>query len=328
MGARLKNVLKKLIIYTVPFLLLLGIFFAFEPYDYFFLRGDSEYLCKPLSSVRELLMSHPSNIILGDSRMANLNMDLVEEITGERYTMLGFGGAQTGELIELFWYAAEHTELKKVMFGINLYSTIGEQTAGRIPSVIEQAENPGKFILNAAHWLEALNVAKTKALNRVWDLTGHPERKEFPEDPTDYTAPQNVPTEMGEKYRLDIEEYREVIRTNFGSAPAVEDKTVDELKKIVAYCEEKGIDLVFVYPPMHASIYELYEELDILKEGEKYKGYLRTAAKVCDFEFLNEFTQNDDNFYDGYHLQNPLKPYLAQVLFTDMEAECIRRTTP
>ncbi len=325
----MKNVLKKLLIYIVPFLLLLGLFFAFEPYDYLYLRkGDSDYLCKPLSSVRELLTVHPSNIILGDSRMANLNMDLVAEIAGEPYTMLGFGGAQTGELIELFWYATEHTQLKKVMFGINLYSTIGEQTPGRIPAILEQAEHPGKFLLNAGHWLEAMNAAKMKAMNLVWRVTGHPERQEFPEDPSDYTVPQHVPQEMGEKYRLDIEEYQDVIRTNFGTAPKVEQSTVDKLREIVEYCDANGIELIFVYPPMHASIYDLYEELDLLPEGEKYKGYLRSVSTVYDLEFLNPFTLNDDNFYDGYHLQNPLKPYLAEVLFTDIPAECIRRTTP
>ena len=76
----MKKVLKKLILYVLPFLLIFGLFLAFEPYDYFGLRGgDSDYLCKPLSSVRELVLTHPENIVLGDSRMANLNMDLAEQ---------------------------------------------------------------------------------------------------------------------------------------------------------------------------------------------------------------------------------------------------------
>lgn len=329
MGFGLKKIVKKLILYCLPFLVLLGMFVAFEPYDYFGLRGgESEYLCKPLSSVRELLINHPENIVLGDSRMANLNMDLAEEISGEPYTMLGFGGAQTGELIELFWYATEHTELKKVVFGINLYSTIDEQGPGRIPSIIEQAEDPAHFILHAGHWLGAINAAKTKIMNRVWTSLGHPERMTFPEDPTDYSRVQNIPQEMGEKYRLNLEEYRDLIRSNFGESPVVRQETVDKLIEVVEYCDANGIEIVFVYPPIHISIYELYEELDILKEAEKYKGQLREIAPSIDFEFPNSFTENDDNFYDGYHLPNTVKPYLVELVFTDLPAECVRRTTP
>ena len=304
-------------------------FVVFEPYDYFGLRGgESEYLCKPLSSVRELLHDHPENIVLGDSRMANLNMDLAEEMAGEPYTMLGFGGAQTGELIELFWYATEHTELKKVVFGINLYSTIDEQGPGRIPLIIEQAEDPAAFILHAGHWLGAINAAKTKLMNSMWSALGQPERMTFPEDPTDYSRKQDIPQEMGEKYRKNLEDYRDLIRKNFGPAPEVRQETVDKLIEVVEYCNANGIEIVFVYPPIHISIYELYEEMDILKEAEKYKGQLRAIAPSIDFEFPNSFTENDDNFYDGYHLPNTVKPYLVELVFTDLPADCVRRTTP
>ena len=313
----------------MPFLVLLGMFVAFEPYDYFGLRhGESEYLCKPLSSVRELLINQPENIVLGDSRMANLNMDLAEEFSGEPYTMLGFGGAQTGELIELFWYATEHTDLKKVVFGINLYSSIDEQGPGRIPAIIEQAEDPAQFILHAGHWLGAINAAKTKIMNYVWSSTGHPERMEFPEDPTDYSRAQDIPQEMGEKYRKNLEEYRDLIRANFGRAPEVRQETVDKLREVVEYCNAHDIEIIFVYPPIHISIYELYEELDILKEAEKYKSYLRSVAPCLDMEFPNSFTETDDNFYDGCHLPNTIKPYLVELVFTDLQADCIRRTTP
>ena len=325
----MKKIILKTILYCLPFLVLLGMFVAFEPYDYFGLRhGESEYLCKPLSSVRELLINQPENIVLGDSRMANLNMDLAEEFSGEPYTMLGFGGAQTGELIELFWYATEHTDLKKVVFGINLYSSIDEQGPGRIPAIIEQAEDPAQFILHAGHWLGAINAAKTKIMNYVWSSTGHPERMEFPEDPTDYSRAQDIPQEMGEKYRKNLEEYRDLIRANFGRAPEVRQETVDKLREVVEYCNAHDIEIIFVYPPIHISIYEVYEELDILKEAEKYKSYLRSVAPCLDMEFPNSFTENDDNFYDGYHLPNTIKPYLVELVFTDLQADCIRRTTP
>ena len=82
-------------------------------------------------------------------------------------------------------------------------------------------------------------------------------------------------------------------------------------------------------------LYERAQELcqyvpdhKLLPEAEKYKSYLRTAAEVYDMEFPNSFTENDDNFYDGFHLPNTVKPYLVELIFTDVQADCIRRTKP
>ena len=219
----MKKFLSKLFLYLLPFVLVLSLFLALEPYDYFGLRGgDSTYLSRPLSTVRELQRENPKNIILGDSRMANLNTDYIYELTGEEYMMLGFGGAQTGELLELFWYAAEHCELEKVVFGINLYSSCGPQDAGRIPAVIERAESTADFLLNANVWLEAINNGKVKLINLAAKLLSRPDIMQFHEDPTDYTLPQDIPQQRGIKYRADLEAYCDILKVLLPASSVIE----------------------------------------------------------------------------------------------------------
>ena len=47
----MRKFLSKLCLYLLPFALILGVFLALEPYDYFGLRGgDSTYLSRPLST--------------------------------------------------------------------------------------------------------------------------------------------------------------------------------------------------------------------------------------------------------------------------------------
>ena len=91
----MKSFAKKMLIFIAPAVVAVVLFFVFEPYDYFGLKHNSHYLSKPLSTMREVIRDHPKSIILGDSQMANLNIDYIEELTGTRYTMLGFGGSRS-----------------------------------------------------------------------------------------------------------------------------------------------------------------------------------------------------------------------------------------
>ena len=65
-----------------------------------------------------------------------------------------------------------------------------------------------------------------------------------------------------------------------------------------------------------------------LEEADAFKQWLRERAAVYDLEFVNAFTSNEDKFYDGFHLMGEQKKYLAELIFTDIESEAIRRTTP
>ena len=71
----MKKLVRKLAIFLIPFALALVFFFVFEPYDYFAVKGDAVYGSMPLSSMRQLKKERPANIILGDSRMANIDTD-------------------------------------------------------------------------------------------------------------------------------------------------------------------------------------------------------------------------------------------------------------
>ncbi len=320
----MKRLIKKAALFLLPFVVLFVLFFAFEPYDYFCLRGDATYGSMPLSSMRKVMLEHPSRIILGDSRTANLNTDYIEQLTGREYTMLGFGGATLGECVELFWFAAEHTELEECVFGINFYSAGGPQDAWRIPAMEERAQNVFKFIPRINYWLEALNSARCSVKNMLAGVFSRPDWLEYPEDPTQFT-PVELPSERGVSYRLDLENYRDIIAENLGDDYVIEQETYDKLYEIIDWCGQNGVKLTFVFPPMHESLFELAETLGIDDDISELKTRLIERADVLDMQFLNEFTENEDNFYDGFHLNPPLKRTLAELIFTDRESDYIVR---
>lgn len=319
----MKKLIKKLLIFCIPFALALALFFAFETYDFWGLKGDAIYLSRPLSVMRELKREQPANIILGDSRMANIDADYVSEITGEPWHMMGFGGAQMGECVELFWWANEHTDLQKVVFGVSFYTVSGEQGPGRIPEIIKR-DDPWTFMTNANYWLEAINSAKQQAMNLLWRTVGHPERQTFPEDPTGFgsVAPENP---IGVKYRTDLEDYCAILKTNMENF-SLQQESLDRLQEVIDYCEENGIELIFVFPPMQECVFELVTEpLGIEDDIETYKSFLAEQATVYDFETKNSFTCDPDNFYDGFHLSGEGKRQFIDAIFLGADSDMVTR---
>lgn len=318
----MKRFLARLGVYSIPFLIAVLLFFMFEPYNYLRLRGDAPYSSMPLSSMRELMADQPSHIILGDSKMANLNTDYVEQLTGIDYRMLGFGGASVGECVELFWFATEHTDLEVVYFGLGFYTSRGQYNTGRIDEMEQRAVNPFRFMSDFKYWLEAINGVKEAGFK----LLGRP--VEPPEDPTsfDYIQP---PQEMGTRYRLDLERY--ALDNIYPMCAPVKDEFIDPatlaaLDEVIDYCDQNGIELTFVFTPTHASLYTLVlEPLGLGGVTDTLKNHVLGRANVLDMEFENDFTTNDDNFYDGFHLVGPNKQLLADLLFTDTPSDYIVR---
>ncbi len=324
----MKRLAKNFAIYCVPFIVLFLLFYLFEPYDYFGVKGDAIYLSKPLSSMREVMVDQPANIILGDSRMANLNLDYIKEITGEDYTMLGFGGATMYECVELFWFATEHTTLKKVVFGASWYGMRGSENLDRLHALEKQAANPFAFTSYFNYWLEAANALKWKTKNLLGTALHKPEWIEYPEDPTAF-VPQDIPHEQGDYYRLDLEAYAmEKIYPGCENA-MFSDTLLRQFGEVIDYCEAHDIELVFVFPPMHDSLFEMVTgPLGIDAYRTRVKDYLCARATVIDMEFPNAYNRTDSNFYDGFHLVSEQKKVLAEFIFAGRQGDNVMRYYP
>jgi hypothetical protein len=282
--------------------------------------------------MREVMISKPDHIILGDSRLANLNLDYIQELTGQRYTMLGFGGARLGECIELFWFATRHTQLKKVVFEASFYFSKGPDgyLPGRVPEIEKQATSLFTFTTRADNWLRAIDKGKQSGQLLLSNLLNRPDLAPEPdEDPTAFVHQQVPYDEPGEEYRLGLEKYAKELIYPQCQDFSLEWKMWPLLEEMILYCQQQGIELVFVVPPMHRSIFTLVTEpLNIDPARQRILNFLTSRAPVINFEFDSELNANDDHFFDGFHLRSELKRTLAQLIFTEMESEWVIRTQP
>ena len=77
------KLLKKLALAMVPVVIYFAIFIYFEPYNYFGLKHNEYVSDSAIVRVREFNKAPADILILGDSRMAHFDIDLVESIVGE-----------------------------------------------------------------------------------------------------------------------------------------------------------------------------------------------------------------------------------------------------
>ncbi len=325
----MKKLIRKLLLFLLPFAAAFALFLAFDAYNYFGMGSHMTYLSKPLSTMRELVRDKSENIILGDSHMANCNVDYIEELSGEHYTMLAYGGATLSENIDEFWYAVEHTELKKVVFGVEFYNMNPDHYVDRFTSVIEKVEHPLTFLSGYTYWIEAIENMFATVQNAAADLTGIHALRVAVEDPSSLEF-DPVPMQDRNPYtgaRVDLEDYSMLIyqQCENYSAPT---GPLEELGKIIDYCDGHGIEIVFVMPPANSEIWNrVIYPLGIDGYIEMYKDYLKSRATVYDFEFYNDFARDDSNFLDGMHMVRSGKMWLTEVVFGGEESPyCIKTT--
>ena len=99
----MKHILKKLALLAIPVLVWLVVFVAFEPNNYFGLKASAGS-SQPVARVRAYQQNPGTHLILGDSRLAHFDMDLVEEVSGQEWQNLSFGGASLQETLDLADY--------------------------------------------------------------------------------------------------------------------------------------------------------------------------------------------------------------------------------
>ena len=60
-----------------------------------------------------------ANILLGDSEMAQLPVQVLQTVTGQQYSNLAYGGGTLRESVSTFWFASRKVKLQKVLFGMS-----------------------------------------------------------------------------------------------------------------------------------------------------------------------------------------------------------------
>ena len=322
------HVIRKLLCLALPFALLFAWFFAFEPYDWFSMKGDAWYMNRAISSKREVLNRHPENLIFGDSHIANLNTDYIASVGGGDWTMMAYGGATLNENIQDFWWAAEHTKIRRVVFGLTFYSlNDGHYSEGRHEEAVRMATDPWAFVKDFVHWDETFLNCRIRIRDLTADRTGREDLRIRLDDPSSLDQDTRPPEEYDGLYRKDLLNYVNFILPECQNYSCY--NYCQRLEEVIRYCDENGIEIRFVLFNSNWTVWEkVIYALGIQGQMNFYTDFLKTRAEVIDLEADNEVAHDDSLFIDGFHVVLEEKLHLARIIFAGEECAYAQFSTP
>lgn len=303
----------KLALALLPVAAWLCFFIAFEPNDYFGLRGEGS-LNAPVSRIRAYENDMTDNVILGDSRMAHFDMELVEEVSGEAWSNVSYGGASLDESIDEFYYLYElNPDIQNVVFGVSFYTLNNNyRTVNRMATVKMQLENPAAYLFNLEYNINALTVFKDEVLLGLPDV----------EETAEHTPDEYVDENGGAlPFRSDLIDYAENSLAPVCENYAVNEAALERLLELAAFCEEHGVNFTVVFPPMDESVRVLVAQPNGIDDtmADVLARLADAGVRVLDYEWENDPGYPDTAYYDGFHLDTVHGlPEWTKTLFTEV----------
>ena len=303
----------KLALALLPVAAWLCFFIASEPNDYFGLRGEGS-LNAPVSRIRAYENDMTNNVILGDSRMAHFDMELVEEVSDEAWSNVSYGGASLDESIDEFYYLYElNPDIQNVVFGVSFYTLNNNyRTVNRMATVKTQLENPAAYLFNLEYNINALTVFKDEVLLGLPDV----------EETAEHTPDEYVDENGGAlPFRSDLIDYAENSLAPVCENYAVNEAALERLLELAAFCEEHGVNFTVVFPPMDESVRVLVAQPNGIDDtmADVLARLADAGVRVLDYEWENDPGYPDTAYYDGFHLDTVHGlPEWTKTLFTEV----------
>lgn len=282
-----------------------------DPYNYFktnIVSKDTKAriafpLNERLSKIIEYKQNPSPNILIGDSRIQNLNPVNIEKISGKKYFNFGYGGCTLPEMISSFWFATKHQKLENVCIGISFDMYNHYNNTDYFKNALKSS-NLFSYIFNVTNFPVMYYMAKD-ALSGEKVVLGVPKVTDMNSYWKQLMAEQTGKFYKSYKYPEDFKK---------------------ELLKIRDYCRENNIGLAFFNPPTYIDLQNKIREFSLQNEYQVFLDDIRGMGTLYDFNYISDFTTDKANFFDPFHSRRDLDTLLVRTIFS--EPDYFRRLYP
>lgn len=314
----MKKLIRNIILLMIPILLYYGVFLCFEPNNYFGLRAETPSGV-PFGALREYENNPVNSVIIGDSRVAHFDMELVEETAGRPFGNLAYGGASLRESLDLLeWWMEEYPDIDEVVFSLSYYTLNEGYDYDRVDAIKRGLHNPLVYLTGLSFHLETLQTVRDWLQGKP--LYGGDHETEDPADYTyvEYTAPDGQEVTLRSRLAKYLA-YTMPLNSTWSPNTEQFDRLVADIEKYTA----QGVRFVVVLPPTHPSMmeyaikpYGIYQPM-----AEMVEELRQTDALVLDYEITDPPDFRDDQYFDGFHLDAERGlPEWTQMLFMAIDA--------
>ncbi|PKP02082.1 MAG: hypothetical protein CVU14_04060 [Bacteroidetes bacterium HGW-Bacteroidetes-9] len=304
----MKKYLIKGSLFLIPVFLYMLFIFVVDPYNFFNVfhvisdkdkfriiqrTDESSPRGNILWKTVKFRRSPVSNVIIGDSQGKDINVDLVQEITGENYFNFCFPGASFKTMFETFWFTADQVKLEKIYFQVAFMNYNAEREYDLFHFANDYFKRPYQYFTTKEIFFDSF-------MNVAWVATRNPW---IVSRSYEYLPPDKMEDLAQFRLNLFFEEY---------SYP----KTyMSELQKIKEYCEQNNIELTFVILPVYEGVDKHLEKVGLTDAKNRFKADINSLGKTIDLDKLKEVKANRGNFIDYFHPNQAMMDSLVKQIW-------------
>jgi hypothetical protein len=280
-----RRLIKKLMLFMAPLFFVFIVNFIVDPFNInrkvslgFTKQEIACHYNERLWKLNSFLNNPQKNIILGDSRANRLSEKTLQTITGKSFSNLSLSGATLVEIIDTFWFAVTHADLKEVFVCINFDRFNDWQKASGVAQAVNTIQNP------------LLNYIQPETCKAVFHLLLQifSNKKLINQQP---------PMDKQAFWQFQLDEidtgYRRYVYPSYASK---------QLALIADHCNKNGIHLTFITFPTHTDLQKRIDTAQLRNQEQVFKQFLQSIGALWDFDITNDFTNNPLNFDDPKHV--------------------------
>lgn len=249
-----------------------------------------------LYKVHEYSRQRTPVVVFGDSRAFDFSAASLRNAAGADVYNFGIPGANLPSMIELFWFAAERSNLKRVYFQLSFHTSGVPESIVSAPLSIYH--NPLLYFVDHGVARATLDTAR-----RHW-----------------VPPPATPPTTHGTGSRFEswpgiLRYYAKLLRRGVN-----DERILADLRRVVEYCRKNSIEITFINMPIHPVVQQLIRDMKLEPAYADYLRRLSALAPTHDFDRTTPLRVPEEAFRDPLHLPSE---YYDQII-----AQVLRPATP
>ncbi|MFH1118784.1 MAG: hypothetical protein V1775_03105 [Bacteroidota bacterium] len=305
----MKKYLLKALLFLVPVFLYALFIFIVDPYNFlgvFHVIGDKDKFTviqrtdesSPRGNILWKTIRYRRNpvskVIIGDSQGKDINIDLIQDITGEEYFNFCFPGASFKTMFETFWFTAAHARLEKVYFQVAFMNYNAEREYDLFHFAQDYFKRPYQYFTTKEIFFDAVANATWATTRNPWIISRSYEF--LPPDKMEELA----------QFRLNL----------FFKEYLYPDSYLGEFHKIRSYCDKNNIELSFVILPVYEGVDKHLDKVGLTDELKRFKADINSLGKTIDLDQWADFKSDRGNFIDYFHPNQTMMDSLVRKIWT------------
>lgn len=301
----MKNYLIKAAIFLIPVMLYILIIFIVDPYNFLNVfhvisnqdkftviqrTDESSPRGNVLWKAIEYRRTPVSKVIIGDSQGKDIRVDLIEEITGEKYYNFCFPGASFNTMFKTFWFSAARTKLEKVYFQVAFMNYNAEREYDLFHFAEDYFDHPYQYFTTKEIFFDAF-------MNLAWVTTRNPR---IISRSYEYLSPEKM--QLLADSRLDL----------FFKKYTYPQSYRDEFQRIRKYCDRNNIELCFVLLPVSEKVDDHLKRIGLYEEKLRFIYDVQSMGRTINLDLLSDIKAKRENFIDYFHPNNAIMDSLVR----------------